>query len=162
MHRTAHRGIHSKGGFKHGRTNLLALILENDGISQRDLAQRLDMRPSSVTEMIVKMESEGLVTRRQDENDQRVMRVYLTEEGKNYACNIDKDINSFMDSIFGVLTETEREQMFTITEKLCKNLEKLDKSNVQVCSGANEKFYHSHRCCHGMRRGHGNNSEYFI
>ncbi|MHC6178652.1 MarR family winged helix-turn-helix transcriptional regulator [Clostridium sp. JNZ X4-2] len=172
MHRTAHGGIHSKGGFHHGQANLLTLILKNDGASQRILAEQLDVRPSSMTEMLSKMEQSGLITRKQGKDDQRVMHIYLTEEGRKAAKEIIENTNAFTESIFSALTEIEKEQMLAITEKLCTSLEAMDKSDEEMHQGHGE-FLHDHHCHHRRQyclhdekqRHHycnGHHSDYFI
>lgn len=123
MHRISHREGHGKGGLYHGQANLLLIILQNDGASQRDLAEQLDVRPSSMTEMLSRLEQCGLIVRKQDEKDQRVMHIYLTEEGKKTAEKTAESKGAYVESIFRALTEEEQEQMLILTEKLCAGLE---------------------------------------
>lgn len=152
MHRTIHEEmherIHGKGGFHHGQANLLTIVLKNNGASQRDLAELLDVRPSSMTEMLTKMEQSDLVLRKQDENDQRIMHIYLTEKGKKIAEQITQTTNSLTESLFSGLTETEKEQMLAITKKLCKSLEEMDKPNAGIHQrhGNSGHEHHCHHC----------------
>ena len=52
---------------------LLACAAENPGISSRELCELLDIRPSSLSEMLSRAEAEGLLTRAVDEEDRRVV-----------------------------------------------------------------------------------------
>ena len=60
---------------------LLACAAENPGVSSRELCELLDVRPSSLSEMLARAEADGLLTRTADEADKRVQRITLTEKG---------------------------------------------------------------------------------
>ncbi len=148
IHRTSHQESYRKGGLHHGQANLLLLIFQNDGASQRDLAEQLDVRPSSMTEMLTKLEQNGLIVRKQDDKDQRVMRIHLTEKGKEAAEEIAESKDALAESLFGALTEDEQEQMLNLTEKLCASLEAVEDSH-------GEEMHHGHGLEHHCGHHHG-------
>ncbi|GEM_PF-5572397 len=61
---------------------LIHVGMNKHGITQKELAQRLAVRPSSITSMLDTLEREGLVCRQTDENDKRVKHISLTKKGK--------------------------------------------------------------------------------
>ena len=61
---------------------ILAVLYKEDGCSQKELVERLGVKPPTVTVSIQRLEKTGLIIRRQDEKDQRVSRIYLSEEGR--------------------------------------------------------------------------------
>ena len=64
---------------------MILFQLHRDGrISQKELAQKLNVSAPSITSMIQKMEKSGYIVRNVDEKDQRMMRLDLTEKGQ--AC----------------------------------------------------------------------------
>ena len=65
-----------------GRGRVLALLRLRDGISTREMAEVLGIRVSSLNETLARMEADGIVVRRQSDEDRRVMLVDLTEEGR--------------------------------------------------------------------------------
>jgi DNA-binding MarR family transcriptional regulator len=140
MHRFSHRAESGHGHYRE-LSRLLLLIAENDGIIQRDLAEEMDVRPSSMTEMLLKMERLGLVVRKQDEKDQRVMHIYLTDEGKNAAEESSKATGAMADAMYQSLTEEEIGQLLALIEKLSSNLEKLDTPDMDEFEG---DFRHGH------------------
>lgn len=82
------RYIHSlmtKMELYRGDPRLLLEVLQKDGSTQAELAKRLCVKPPSLTVMIRRMETAGLVCRRQDEKDLRMTRVYITEKGREKA-----------------------------------------------------------------------------
>ncbi len=83
MHRSRHRIMPPIEGLNRGQIRLLFLISKNDGIIQRDLAEMMDIRPSSLTEMLSNLEEHSFIIRKSDEKDRRVMHVYLTDAGRN-------------------------------------------------------------------------------
>lgn len=42
----------------------------------------LDVRPSSLSEMLSRLESQGDILRRRDEKDARISHIWLTEQGR--------------------------------------------------------------------------------
>ena len=61
---------------------LLALLAEQDGISQQDLVRRASSDPNTVRAMLVRMERRGLVARERHPSDRRVRCVTLTGKGR--------------------------------------------------------------------------------
>ena len=64
------------------------------------------------------LEQRGLVKRVTDENDKRVSRVFLTEEGKQAQVERKESQDDLSEGIFGNLTEEEQVQLINILEKL--------------------------------------------
>lgn len=65
-----------------GQAFSLWVLSTHEGMSQSDLADTLNVARPTVTIMLQKMEKAGLVERRPDENDNRFVRIYLTEQGR--------------------------------------------------------------------------------
>ncbi|WP_279482568.1 MarR family transcriptional regulator [Aureimonas sp. SK2] len=61
---------------------LLAIATEADGISLRDLAERLSVRPPTVTKTMARLSAQGIVERRPSRADARQNFVHLTEKGE--------------------------------------------------------------------------------
>jgi DNA-binding MarR family transcriptional regulator len=70
-------------GLYGGQQFVLMALWENEGITHSELAEQLHVRPATITNALKRMERTGFVERRQDAEDQRVSRVYLTEAGRN-------------------------------------------------------------------------------
>ena len=145
LHRSAHRMGHREDFYRE-QSRLLLLIFESEGVIQRDLAVDMDVRPSSMTEMLAKMERLGFVRREQDETDQRVMHIYLTEKGKTAAEESKKSDSQLTEKLFEGLTAEETEEMLRLTEKLLDHLEALNSSAVE-----NEPVHGHHRGFGGHR-----------
>ena len=51
---------------------LLSCVAENPGVSSRDLCEFLDVRPSSLSEILARAENEGWIIRTVSEEDRRL------------------------------------------------------------------------------------------
>ncbi len=69
-------------GLHTGQDLVIFRLVEEDGLSQSQLAVRLGVEIATVAKMVQRMEKEGLLIRRQDAEDARISRVYLTEKGR--------------------------------------------------------------------------------
>ena len=52
---------------------MLFALYKKDGQSQKDLAKQLNINPATITVMLTRMEKAGLLERRKDPDDQRVV-----------------------------------------------------------------------------------------
>ncbi|MGI6535807.1 MAG: MarR family winged helix-turn-helix transcriptional regulator [Eggerthellaceae bacterium] len=102
-----------------GRGRILSLLQLKDGIKTKDLAKILDIRVSSLNELLAKMEAAGLIERRQSEADKRVMLIYLTEKGANAELEEEPDEID----LFKGFTDAEIEQLSGYTNRLVENAE---------------------------------------
>ena len=61
---------------------LLSMLIEEDGISQGEVSHRFEVDPSRITRIAQRLQDEGLLRRKRDPEDNRVVRLYITEEGR--------------------------------------------------------------------------------
>lgn len=69
-------------GIGAARWRLIYLIALQPGLAQKDLIRRVRVDPGSITRQLSALERDGLVARRADPLDARVMRLDLTSMGK--------------------------------------------------------------------------------
>ena len=111
------------GSGRHGQNRVLAVLMMQDGTSQKDLAYLLGIRPQSLSEALAKLEESGMVERRHNEDDKRVVNVYLTEAGRGRALKVAEDRKKSAADVFSVLSDEEKDQLSTILGKLSTKLE---------------------------------------
>ncbi len=103
---------------RNGAQGLLVELGKQDGLTNSEISELLDIKPSSVTAQVKNLEEEGFVARCQDENDKRVSRVFLTENGKKVneqRTDLKDNIGS---EIFDCLSDEEIETLAVLLEKL--------------------------------------------
>ncbi|MBB4228683.1 MarR family winged helix-turn-helix transcriptional regulator [Rhizobium mongolense] len=63
--------------------DILINLYRFEGISQQELARKLLVGRSNMSMLLPQMEKRGLIERRGDDKDKRVLRLYLTSEGRS-------------------------------------------------------------------------------
>jgi DNA-binding MarR family transcriptional regulator len=80
-----HRGVVARQlseiGLHVGQDLLLLALEHSDGLSQRELADRLDVEQATVAVALRRLETAGFIRRSPAPDDRRVRRVVLTEQG---------------------------------------------------------------------------------
>jgi DNA-binding MarR family transcriptional regulator len=107
----------------HGAMWLLHALSSNEGISSRELAELLDMRPSSLTELLNRLEADGLIIREKDAQDMRVSHISLTEDGKKHLIDASAPWHAH-DDFSDILTQEETAVFLELCGKLSNGLEK--------------------------------------
>lgn len=109
---------------EHGRVRLMNMLKENGELSQKEIAEKLDIRPQSLSELLVKMESDGFISRRQDKDDKRVIVVALTEKGEEQLVVLRKANREHAEKLFSPLTDEEKDALIAILKKLTQKEDK--------------------------------------
>lgn len=97
---------------------MLRLLAGRGDMSQADLVCLLELRSASVSELLGKLEAQGLVTRRRSEEDRRGLTISLTEAGRAQAPS---DLGQ--DAAFSALAEDERAMLKALLHKLLDSWE---------------------------------------
>lgn len=71
-----------KLGVQNSYRQLLFHLARKDGVSQLELARATHLKAPTVSVTLKNMEADGLVERKGDINDLRIIHVYLTEKGR--------------------------------------------------------------------------------
>jgi DNA-binding MarR family transcriptional regulator len=100
---------------------LRALVVE-EGITQSELAEHLQVRPATVSNALRRMEAAGLLERRGDDEDQRISRVFLTDAGRSAHEALVKAWESLEADAFAGLTGAERATLRDLLDKVLHNL----------------------------------------
>ena len=90
---------------------LLTVLDRRDGLSQGEFTQEYEMDPSRVTRTAQSLEADGLIRRERDAEDNRVMRMYLTEEGSQVLDGLPEINDQLRRRVHSVLSEEEFEEL---------------------------------------------------
>ena len=96
------------------------------GARQKELAEELEVSPAAVSDFVSRLEEDGYVERKVDENDKRATRITLTELGAARAGELADERNERFERAFKALTSKERSQLLTLLEKLTADNEEED------------------------------------
>ena len=104
---------------------LLACVAENRKVPSRDLCELLDLRPSSLSEMLARAEGEGWITRTVDEEDRRIQRVDLSAKGEALIAEMEAARDKDLARKTACFTEEEKAQFCALCNRLTDHLESL-------------------------------------
>ena len=105
-----------------GQPPMLFILNQEDGLSQKKLANKLKIKPSTITVMLKRMEKANLIVRKKDDKDQRISRVYLTEKGKKVCEDTIEVVKQIERECFKDFTEEEKETLKSLFLKMKNNL----------------------------------------
>ncbi len=118
----AHRGnvgeLLAEVGLHVGQEMVLIELWEHDGLRGGELATRLGVEPPTVTKTLRRLENCGLVERRQDPNDARSFRVFLTEKGRALEGPVTRCWERVEEKTLAGLSPEERQVFHTLLTKL--------------------------------------------
>lgn len=110
----AHRAVHDELDARlraHGASVWTWVLLREaanaGGASQRELAELMRIEPSTLVRHLDKLQEAGLVERRPDEHDRRVMRVVVTPSGRRRLAKLHDVVQDLDRELRGVLTSRE-------------------------------------------------------
>ena len=121
LHRAARmmmRGAGHHHGPHHGQMRILRMLGQHEVITQRELMDALQVRSSSLSELLIKLEARGAITRSRDEEDRRGMLIRLTPQGREMINAHECERSALSDQLFTVLSEQEQQALEGILLKL--------------------------------------------
>lgn len=101
-----------------GRGRMMGFLNDHGEMSQSQIAAHLDIRPQSLSELLCKMECDGLITRRQSTEDKRQTLVTLTDNGRSRVENFRENHRRHAAEFLEPLTEEEKTVLADILRKL--------------------------------------------
>lgn len=99
----------SQFGLGKGQPPILKYLSLNDGCTQSEIAKREHVTAATTTVMLQTMEKNGLIVRKSDEADLRIMRVYITQKGRDIQKKCDEAIENLEKEIYEEFTGEEIE-----------------------------------------------------
>jgi DNA-binding MarR family transcriptional regulator len=97
---------------------ILRLLSVAAGLSQQDLAGRLNIHPSRLVAILDELEKRGFVERRPNPDDRRLYSLHLTTGGEEVLTRIGKVAREHQDALLAALTSNERETLGTLLLKV--------------------------------------------
>ena len=113
----------SRHGVRLGQNLLLAALAETDGLTPGELAQRLAVTTPTIVKMATRMEATGLLTRRRDVVDARLVRLHLTDRGRAVTGPVEDERRLLGERATAGLTAAERAELERALAVIIRNLE---------------------------------------
>lgn len=126
QHFIRHHHLLSKIGLHKGQPPILGMLWEKDGLTQKEIAEKLRLKPSTVTAVLKRMEKAGLLTREPDPKDMRVSRVYLTKKGRDLKKDVERIMKTLEEECFAGFTLEEKVLLRRFFIQIRDNLRKVN------------------------------------
>ena len=104
------------------QATLLCRLFVQDGMTQSEIADQLSVQGATITNMLQRMEEAGLVTRRRDLEDNRLVRVYLTDAGREKERSITEQFMKLQEAIFEGIAESDRAELRRMLNQMLQNM----------------------------------------
>ncbi|MGI5241448.1 MarR family winged helix-turn-helix transcriptional regulator [Dactylosporangium sp. CA-139066] len=110
-------------GVRIGQNLVLEVLWEHDGLSPGELAGRLQMATPTVVNTATRMVKDGLIERRPDPGDRRLVRLYLTDKGRSARAPIEDAQRRLAAHALATLTVQERETLASALQKIIEQMQ---------------------------------------
>jgi DNA-binding MarR family transcriptional regulator len=105
-------------GLHVGQNYLLAVLWDRDGSTPGEVATALNVTTPTVVKMADRMTASGLLTRRRDDRDNRLVRLWLTDAGRALQKPVEAERQLIEEKVTADLTETERKSLLNALAKV--------------------------------------------
>ncbi|MFI1918732.1 MarR family winged helix-turn-helix transcriptional regulator [Nocardia sp. NPDC020380] len=107
-----------KYGLHLGQNHVLAVLWERDGRTPGEMAAALSVTTPTVVKMATRMTTAGLLVRKRDDHDNRLVRLWLTDRGRELREPIEADRKALSDNVTAGLAPAERRHLMSALEKI--------------------------------------------
>lgn len=88
--------------------------IDKEGTTATQIAARLGVEPTGLSRILKKMEDQGLIYKNVDENDKRIMKIFLTDYGIEKRKLVKKILINFNQKLFKIITKKELEIFYKV------------------------------------------------
>lgn len=114
--------MYNENASRHGSTAAVGFVLLNidsmKGTPVTQIGPAMGMEPTSLSRVLKHMEEDGMIERRPDALDKRMVRIYLTEDGKQKRDIAKKLVLSFNHSVRKKVSDKKLETFFEVLNEI--------------------------------------------
>ncbi len=110
-------------GLTLSRARTLLRIAEGQALNQKELAEELEIENATLVRLIDGLEAQGLIERREVENDRRAKQVVMTDEGEAVVKLVNQMAVDLRREVLAGLNDNDIENALTIVRKMTRNIE---------------------------------------
>lgn len=105
-------------GLTTGTFPALLELWQQDGLTQKQLVERLDIEQATMANTLARMERDGLITRRRAKADRRMQHIFLTEHARRLQAPAIEAATGVNAALLADLEPDERQQFVTLMHKI--------------------------------------------
>ena len=126
MKNMPHLGLH------HGQLPILEFIKSNPGCTQQEIAEMLDVSSASIAQSTKRLQRDGFIRKKTDEENLRKNRLTLTKRGIDTAENCRRAYNAVDNVIYGNFSEEELICLRTMFDCMINNFKQNEEKLLSV------------------------------
>lgn len=107
----------------HVQVFVLNQLHKQDGLTQKELSERMDIGTVTISGLIDRLEAKGYVERRPDDKDRRAKRVWLTSKMDELWKRIAASLRHMNETTFQDIDQADIEHLVTVLRKARLNLQ---------------------------------------
>jgi DNA-binding MarR family transcriptional regulator len=116
--------IFDRHGITHAEWFTLDLIDENPGLSIKDIALTIGMTSSAATQIVNSLFEKGLVERKEEPVDRRIIHIHPSAQGVTLCLILKKEQMLMLATLFEKLTDEELKTYLSLQDKLLAPIQK--------------------------------------
>jgi DNA-binding MarR family transcriptional regulator len=106
------------GGVTLYQVGALRHLVKHGPLTMNELAARMEISPSSATQLVDRLVHHGLVVRNPDPDDRRVLRVAASGAALDAVRGFEKDTSERLETLVAPLTDDELEVLASLAERI--------------------------------------------
>lgn len=100
----------------------IGLVQSKPGLTQSELAARLELKPAATGKLVDRLERRGLVVRRPDPDDRRVHRLFVTNKSEKLLAELEPVVDAIREDVLQHLGSKERMQLEDLLKRVKQRL----------------------------------------
>lgn len=105
-------------GIVTGQFPILLELWEKDGVTQRELLEKLDIEQATLANTLTRMERDGLIKRTKHPSDARAQQIWLTEQASEIKEDAYQAAQHVNHSALSGLSTKDRNQFMVLMQKI--------------------------------------------
>ncbi len=98
--------------------SVITLINANPNLTQRRLAEAVNVSPPNMATLLDRLEERGILVRQRNPLDKRSQTLVLTTEGAKLCAKAEKTVSELEAEATGMLSDAERAQLLQLLQKI--------------------------------------------
>lgn len=104
---------------------ILMTIYLHEGLTQNELANRLRFNKGAVAKLVKSIENAGYITRRSDDKDRRLQKLYLAQKGRDVIPEIKTLEHELSEKLVQGFSEDEKTTLHSMLDRIIQNVSDL-------------------------------------
>ena len=101
----------------------LGILDRREGITQRELAEYLELDKSTVGRLLDRLEERGFVVRRKDPEDRRIFRIYIAETARPVLSELEQVADDVRSLALSGMSAGDQGKLLELLDQVKKNLQ---------------------------------------